>query len=76
LRDIVLGQDFTGAEVTLAAEVEILEFILDAFQGRNGFEDLDGFGGDFGSGSIAAHDGDTEGLVAVHDWRKKSEVTS
>ena len=65
--DDILGQDLAGAEESLAAEIEILEFVANAFQGRDGLEDLDGFGGDFRAGPVAAHHGDTKNVVAAHD---------
>ena len=64
--DDILGQDFARAEIALAAEVEVLEFVADAFQGGDGLEDLDGFGGDFGAGPVAAHHGDAKNVVAAH----------
>ena len=35
------GQDLAGAEIAIAAEVEVLQFVANAFQGGDGLEDLD-----------------------------------
>ncbi len=61
----LFGQDLAGAEESLAAQIEILEFVANAFQGRDGFEDFDGFGGDFRAGPVAAHYGDAKNVVAA-----------
>ena len=59
-------QDLAGLQVALAAEVEVLQFVADAFQCGHGLEDLDAFGRHFRTGAVAADDGDPENVVAAH----------
>ncbi len=47
------GQDFAGPQVALAAEIEVLQLVGDAFRGGNGLEDLHALGGHFRSRAIA-----------------------
>ena len=61
------GQDLAGPQVALAAEVEVLQLVADAFQLGHGLEDLHAFGRHFRAGAVAADDGDPEDVVAAHD---------
>ena len=53
--------------IALAAQVEVLQFVANAFQGRDGLEDLDCLGGDFRAGTVAAHYCDAKNIVSSHD---------
>ena len=59
-------QYLAGAQVALAAEIEVLQFVADAFQLGDRLEDLHAFGRHFRPGAIAADDGDPENVVAAH----------
>ena len=59
-------QDLAGAKITLAAQVEVLQLVADVFQRGDRLEDLDGFGGDFRTGAVAADHGDAQNVVAAH----------
>ena len=48
-------QGLAGAEVAFAAEVQFGEVVGEAFRGGGGLKDLESFGGDFGSGSVAGN---------------------
>ena len=62
----VRRKDLAGAQVAVAAEVEVLELAGDVFQFRDGLEDLYALGGHFRTGAVAADDGDAEDVVAAH----------
>ena len=51
--DLGFGDDLAGGEVAVAAVVEVDSVEVDVFQGGDGLEDFEGFGGDFGAGSVA-----------------------
>ena len=59
-------QDLAGPQIALAAEIEVLQLVADAFQLGDGLEDLDAFGRHFRAGAVAADDGDAENVVAAH----------
>ena len=58
-------QYVAGAQVAVAAEVKLFQFVLEPFQRRDGLQHLECFGGDFGARSIAADDGDLDSVVLV-----------
>ena len=60
-------QDFAGPQIALAAEIEVLQFELDAFQGGDRLEDLHAFGRHFRPGAVAADHGHAENdlLLAI-----------
>ena len=60
-------QDFAGLQVAVAAEVEVVQFVADAFQLGHGLEDLHAFGRHFRPGAVAADHGNLEDVVAGHD---------
>ncbi len=58
LVDGPLGQDFAGAQIPVAAEIEVDCFVLKTVELGDGLEDLHAFGGYFRAGAVAADDGD------------------
>ena len=60
LVDAAGGQRFAGLQVALAAPVEVLRFVGELFELADGGQDLEGFGGHFGTGAVAGNDGQFE----------------
>ena len=58
LVEAVGGEGFAGLEVAIAAPVEMLEVLVEAFELGDGLEDFDALGRYFRSGAVAADDCD------------------
>ena len=63
--DGTVGQNFTGAQITLAAEIEVLQFVLDPLDRGDRLENFQAFGRYLGPRTVSADNGNLQSARRV-----------